>query len=87
MLGARLPPGAIEFATDASLWGGCGTYEEERLVREWNATERKAHINILECLMVLHMCKAYGQQWKGLKGSWWLGGHVQHCPPDQTTVP
>jgi len=74
--GGPLPPGVIEFATDASKWGGGGVFEEDRVVREWNLDERKHQINILECIMVLHMCLLFGPRWKGLRVVAWCDNEV-----------
>ena len=51
--GGDLPPGVVEFATDASKWGGGGVFEEDRVVRPWDRNEVRHHINVLECVMVL----------------------------------
>jgi len=74
--GGPLPPGVIEFATDASKWGGGGVFEEDRVVREWDRDEAKHQINILECIMVLHMCLLYGPRWQGLRVVAWCDNNV-----------
>jgi hypothetical protein len=74
--GESMPPGAVQFATDASKWGGGGWFEEEWVVREWSASERYLHINLLECLMVLHFCKLFDPQWSGLRVVAWCDNLV-----------
>jgi len=74
--GGPLPPGVVDFATDASKWGGGGVYEDDRVVREWNLDEKGHQINVLECVMVLHMCMTFGPRWRGLKVVGWCDNDV-----------
>jgi len=74
--GGPLPPGVIDFATDASKWGGGGVFEDDRVVREWNLDEVRHQINILECVMVLHMCIVFGARWRGLRVVGWCDNEV-----------
>jgi len=69
--GGPLPIGVIDFATDASKWGGGGVFEDDRVVLEWNRDEVRHQINILECAMVLHMCMVFGARWRGLRVVGW----------------
>jgi len=74
--GGLLPVGVVEWATDASKWGGGGAYDSDRVVREWNRDEAKYHINVLECLMILHMCLVFGPRLSGLRVVAWCDNMV-----------
>jgi len=74
--GGPLPIGVIDFATDASKWGGGGVFEDDMVVREWDRDEVRHQINILECAMVLHMCMVFGARWKGLRVVGWCDNDV-----------
>ena len=53
--GDEVPADVLQWASDASKWGGGYVFEEEYRVREWTDEERAQHINILECFMVLQI--------------------------------
>jgi len=69
--GDVVPPCVIQWATDASKWGGGFQLDEEYRVRMWDLDEMLLHINILECLMVLHVLQEMGPSLRGRRCLGW----------------
>jgi len=66
-----VPAHIIQWATDASKWGGGFQLGEDYRVRMWDLDERRMHINILECLMVLHLILEMGESMRGRRCLGW----------------
>ncbi len=71
-----MPKGMLEFATDASQWGGGGLFESEQVVRKWVRSEGLFHINLLECIMILDMMLHFGEKMAGVRVVAWCNNMV-----------
>mmetsp|Transcript_30390 Transcript_30390/g.62634 ORF Transcript_30390/g.62634 Transcript_30390/m.62634 type:complete len:863 (+) Transcript_30390:1289-3877(+) len=69
--GDRVPADVVQWATDASKWGGGFWIDFEYRVREWDQDEMRQHINILECLMILHVIMEMGPSLRGRRCLGW----------------
>mmetsp|Transcript_30389 Transcript_30389/g.62612 ORF Transcript_30389/g.62612 Transcript_30389/m.62612 type:complete len:869 (-) Transcript_30389:3743-6349(-) len=69
--GDEVPADVIQWATDASLWGGGYQFLEDYRVREWNRDEHRLHINVLECIVVLHLILEMGPSCRGRRCLGW----------------
>jgi len=69
--GDKVPADVIQWATDASKWGGGFQFGLDYRVRPWSLDEVKFHINILECLMVLHVIEEMGPACRGRRCLAW----------------
>ncbi len=77
--GESLPGGVLEFATDASRYGGGGVFETERVSRRWLSHELRFHINVLECVMILDMLLQFGNKMSGCRVVAWCDNLVSVC--------
>jgi len=69
--GDVIPAYILQFASDASKWGGGYLFESERRVRVWTEKEKREHINVLECLMVLQALQENCKTWSGRRVLGW----------------
>jgi len=69
--GDVVPKDVIQWATDASKWGGGFQFGFDYRVRQWNRDEILLHINVLECLMVLHVIMEMGEACRGRRCLAW----------------
>mmetsp|Transcript_18276 Transcript_18276/g.36993 ORF Transcript_18276/g.36993 Transcript_18276/m.36993 type:complete len:626 (+) Transcript_18276:2498-4375(+) len=69
--GDCVPGYIIQWATDASKWGGGFQLDEEYRVRIWDRDEMRLHINILECLMILQVLTEMGEALRGRRCLGW----------------
>ena len=59
--GDSVPADVVQWATDASLWGGGYFLFESRTVREWDHNEAKLPINVLEGFTILCLILEHGE--------------------------
>jgi len=69
--GDRVPADVVQWATDASKWGGGFQFGLDYRVRRWTREEARMHINVLEGLMVLQVIQEMGESCRGRRCIGW----------------
>lgn len=74
--GEDMPDSVLQFATDASCFGGGGMFDDDWLTRRWTSSELRHHINALEADMILHVLMVWGMHMAGCRVISWCDNMV-----------